>query len=79
MAKKSAKFELSKEKKEFMITAIQSYFLSERDMELGDLAASMVLDFFIEKLAPEFYNLGVEDAHRYMSEKVEDLLGIQKI
>lgn len=79
MAKKASKFELSKEKKEFMITSIQSYFLNERDMELGDLAASMVLDFFIEKLAPEFYNQGVEDAHKYMLEKVEDMLGIQKL
>lgn len=79
MAKKTVKFELSKEKKEFMITSIQSYFRNERDIELGDLAATLILDFFIEKLAPEFYNQGVEDAHRFMSEKLEDLLGIQKL
>lgn len=79
MAKKNSKFELSKEKKDKMIDAIQSYFLNERDIELGDLAAALILDFFTEKLAPEFYNLGVEAAHQYMSEKVEDLLGIQKL
>lgn len=79
MAKKNSKFELSKEKKEYMINAIKSYFHSERDIELGDLASALILDFFIEKLAPEFYNLGVETAHQYMSEKVEDLLGIQKL
>lgn len=79
MAKKTAKFELSREKKEHMIAEIQSYFRAERDIELGDLAAALILDFFCEKLASEFYNQGVADAQRYMSEKVEDMLGIQKI
>jgi len=72
------KIELSKENREKVIVAIKKYFQSERDEELGDLASSLILDFFIEELAPEFYNQGVYDSYRYMSERVEDLLGIQK-
>lgn len=74
----SKKFELSKEKQEQMISLIKDYFKEERDEELGDLAAMLILDFFIEKLAPEFYNQGVYDSYKYFSEKVEDLLEIQK-
>jgi uncharacterized protein (DUF2164 family) len=72
------KFELSNDKKDYMISEIKSYFAKERDLDLGDLAAALVLDFFIEKLAQEFYNQGVEDSYKYMSGSIEDLLGIQK-
>jgi len=74
----SKKFELSKEKQEQMISLIKDYFKEERDEELGDLTAMLILDFFIEKLAPEFYNQGVYDSYKYFSEKVEDLLEIKK-
>ena len=61
-----------------MISLIKVFFKEERDAELGDLAAMLILDFFIEQLAPEFYNQGVYDSYKYFSEKVEDLLEIQK-
>ncbi|MDF2530839.1 MAG: hypothetical protein K0R80_2935 [Clostridia bacterium] len=72
------KLELTKEKKDYMISEIKSYFSKERDLDLGDLAAALILDFFIEKLAQEFYNQGVEDSYKYMSNSIEDLLGIQR-
>jgi len=72
------KIKISKEKRDYMISAIKTYFSKERDEELGDLASMIILDFIIEKLAPEFYNQGVYDAHKYMMDRVEDLLEIQK-
>ncbi|GAA0729622.1 DUF2164 domain-containing protein [Clostridium malenominatum] len=72
------KIVLNKDKKKQMIEDIKEYFSNEREEEIGDLAASMVLDFVINKLAPEFYNKGVEDSYRYMSEKIEDMLGLEK-
>ncbi len=71
-------FNLSKEKKEMMISAIKEFFFNERGEDIGDLASMMILDFIIEKLAPEFYNQGVFDSYTFMSEKIEDLFGIQK-
>jgi len=68
---------ISKEKREEMLSQIKDYFLRERDEELGDLASSMVLDFFVDQLAPEFYNQGILYSHTYLSEKLEDLYGIQ--
>ena len=69
---------VDKEMQEDMISEIKAYFLKEREEELGDLAARLILDFFMEKLAPYAYNQGVLDSYKYMSERTEDLLGIQK-
>ncbi|MFA6989367.1 MAG: DUF2164 domain-containing protein [Candidatus Gastranaerophilaceae bacterium] len=69
---------LSKEKKEYMISEIKTYFLRERQEEIGDLASILILDFIIEKLAPEFFNQGIAEAHKYMTERLEDLYSIQK-
>lgn len=76
--KLNAKIDLNKEKKEEMISLIKNYFLKEREEELGDLASSMILDFFVEKLAPAFYNQGVQDSYKYINDKVEGLFEIQK-
>ncbi|MDD4237321.1 MAG: DUF2164 domain-containing protein [Desulfotomaculaceae bacterium] len=73
-----SKIKLSKEKRQYMISAIKTYFMKEREENLGDLAAGIILDFFIEKLAPEIYNQGVYDSYKYMNDRIEDLLGIQK-
>lgn len=76
--KKSNKINIPKEKRSDMISEIQRYFENEREEELGDLAAGLLVDFIIEKLGPEFYNQGVFDSYVYMNDRVEDLLGIQK-
>ena len=72
------KIELDKKKKDYMIAAIKEYFLKEREDDLGDLAAALILDFFIEKIAPEIYNQGVQDSYMYMNEKIQGLFEIQK-
>jgi uncharacterized protein (DUF2164 family) len=76
--KNKNKFNLTKEQREGMVSAIKTYFIEEREEEIGDLAANIMLNFIIEKLAPEFYNVGVYDSYKYMSDRVEDLLAIQK-
>jgi len=74
---KKDKIKLTKEKREDMISEIKYYFLKEKDEELGDLAAGMLLDFIIEKLAPEFYNQGISDSQKYMYDRVEELPALQ--
>lgn len=77
-AQKKDELELSKEKREEMISLIKTYFYTERDEEIGDLAAGLILNFIVDKLAPEFYNQGVIDSYRYMGNSIEDLLSIQR-
>lgn len=69
---------LSKEKRDKMINSIKTYFEEEREEEIGDLASTLILNFFIEELAPEIYNQGIYDAYTYMNERIEDMLGLQK-
>ncbi len=69
---------VTKEKRNDMIAAIKNYFSKEREEEIGDLASGLLLDFIIEKIAPEFYNQGVYDSYKYMEIQIEDMLSIQK-
>jgi uncharacterized protein (DUF2164 family) len=69
---------ITKERKDEMVLAIKNYFSKEREEELGDLAAALILEFIIEQLAPEFYNQGIFDSYNYMENAIEDLLSIQK-
>ncbi|UOQ84546.1 DUF2164 domain-containing protein [Gracilibacillus salinarum] len=72
-------FTLTKETKDQMIVAIQDYYLREKQEEIGNIEAGFLLDFFMEKLAPTFYNQGIRDAHQFVSEKVEDLFELEKM
>lgn len=71
------RIKLSERNKDDMKRHIKEYFLNERDEDLGDLASELVLDFFVEKLGPYVYNQGVEDAHIYVKDKLEDLFALQ--
>jgi uncharacterized protein (DUF2164 family) len=76
--KKENAIKITKEQRDEMIAAIKHYFLKNREEEMGDLQAGLVLDFILEELAPEFYNQGVSDSYTYMKETIEDLLSIRK-
>lgn len=70
--------DLSKETKDEMISLIQEYYEKEQDEQIGHLKAMLILDFFLEKLAPQIYNQGVEDAYTFISMKLDDVFEIQK-
>ena len=71
------RLKLTKEERDMLSSAIKQYFLEERDEEIGDLSSTLILDFFIAKLAPTFYNRGVNDAKAMLTEKLEDLHGLE--
>ena len=76
--KKDDRITLTNERREEIISEIKHYFLTEREEEVGDLAAGLILDFIMEKIAPEFYNQGVFDSHQYMRDAADDLFALQK-
>ena len=76
--KKQPAIIVPKEKREEMLAAIQQYYSEAQGEEIGDLKATLLLDFVTEHLAPGFYNQGVSDACRFMNEMVEDVLSLQK-
>ncbi len=78
MARVANKFELEKNQKLKLVEEIIHYFNNEREEEIGVLSAELLLDFFITKIAPEFYNLGIKDAMAYMNQSIEDMAGLEK-
>ena len=76
--KHSTLIELTKERRATILSDIKNFFETEKEETIGDLASGLLLNFIIEKLAPEFYNQGVYDSYKYMTESAEDLLSILK-
>jgi uncharacterized protein (DUF2164 family) len=73
------KIKLTKEQRMDMVSSIKRYFRKEREEDIGDLGAGLLLDFIIDKLAPEFYNQGVSDSAKYIGDRIEDMMSIQII
>lgn len=72
-----SKVPLNKETRSAMVEEIKLYFKKERDEDIGDLAAMLMLDFIIDKLSPAFYNQGVQDCSDYIRDKLDDVYGLQ--
>lgn len=70
--------DLKKEVREVLTEDIKRYFWNDRNEELSNLGAELLLDFIINHIGPYIYNKGIEDSHTYMSERIEDLLGLEK-
>ncbi|MDH3217139.1 MAG: DUF2164 domain-containing protein [Candidatus Krumholzibacteria bacterium] len=65
----------SKEQEERLITSIKRYFLESMDDDIGDLRASLFLEFCLKEIAPTIYNRAVADAQAFMQDKVADIEG----
>ncbi|MBN2018196.1 MAG: DUF2164 family protein [Candidatus Cloacimonetes bacterium] len=74
---KKNKLELQREVREKMIVQIKKFFLNERNEEIGDLAAILLLDFITDNLGKEFYNKGIRDCITQLSVNIEDLKGLE--
>ncbi|NLK52955.1 MAG: DUF2164 domain-containing protein [Syntrophomonadaceae bacterium] len=61
-----------------MVADLKSYFFKERDVEISDLGAELLLDFILQNIGPYIYNQAINDAYACMYERIEDLLGLEK-
>ena len=66
---------LTDERRERMLRSIKKYFAETLDQELGDLAAERLLDFFVKELGAPVYNQAIQDARKFLLEKLDDLEG----
>ena len=64
---------LKKEENDKAVKRIISFFQSERDEEIGVIAAQQLLDFFLEEVGAVIYNQGVDDVQAALKELVEGL------
>jgi uncharacterized protein (DUF2164 family) len=64
---------LSKEQREALIKKVIAYFKTERDEELGVIAAEDILDFFLESLHKDIYNKAIEDSKTTIKQSFDNL------
>jgi len=69
----------SKEEKAEIIDKIIKYFYNEKDEEIGELAANLLLDFISENIASYYFNHGVRESIRFIQERVEDMYSLEKM
>ena len=63
---------LSKVTKRQLIKSIKRYFEEELDEDIGDLKASLFLDFCLQEICPSVYNRAIIDARSFMENKLSD-------
>lgn len=64
---------LSTDQKQIAINEIIDFFSTQRDQEIGIIAAGDILDLFLQTSAISIYNKGVEDAQKIVKEKLTEL------
>ncbi|MHA2714431.1 DUF2164 domain-containing protein [Vibrio owensii] len=73
---------LERAQKEVLATAIQDYMQDELEVEIGQFDSEFLINFITEKLAPIYYNKGIEDAktviERRMLEMTDELYEIEQ-
>ncbi|NLY74724.1 MAG: DUF2164 domain-containing protein [Firmicutes bacterium] len=60
---------IPREQKTQIISLIQQYFREERDEEIGNLAAELLLDFIIKQIGPYLYNQAIDDVQTVITQK----------
>ncbi len=71
-------FDISKEKKDFLKEELLKYFKLEKNESLDDEELDKLIRFFVENLGAQFYIQGVIDSYKYIVEKSDDLLSLER-
>ena len=67
--------ELSKQARADAIGSLQRYFEENLSEPIGDLPASLLLNFILEEIGPAIYNQAVAEAQARLQQRVSDLNG----
>lgn len=62
-------------RKQRLIEGLRGFFLEEFDEELSPFRSEQIVDFCVGAIGPQVYNQGVQDARRFLQEKLDDLDG----
>ena len=64
---------LSKVSKQKLIKSIKRYFEEELNEEIGDLKASLFLDFCLQEICPTIYNQAIVEARSFLEARLSEL------
>lgn len=73
------RIQLTKEQREEWIQVFMQYCSEELELdeEFGHLRSELLLRFILRELGPIIYNQGVQDASRWLMQKMDDLVEIE--
>lgn len=66
---------LDKERRAALLPSLRRYAEEELEIEIGDLKATLLLDYILEEIGPTIYNEAIQDAKAFFFDKIEDLDG----
>ncbi|MFT5298557.1 MAG: hypothetical protein ACI9YH_004605 [Colwellia sp.] len=66
-----SEIKFSNAQKELLVQKLQQYFSNELDQELAQFDADFLLDFFTKEMGNHFYNQGIYDAQKLLTEKLD--------
>ena len=64
---------LTDQQRERLNAEIKAFYLDERGEEIGVIEQMQLLDMFEQKLAPIIYNRALDDAKKWVGERLEEL------
>lgn len=67
--------EVPNEAQKRLIASVKRYFEQALEQRIGDLKASLLLDFILKGIGPTIYNQAVVDTQARMSEMVDEIDG----
>jgi uncharacterized protein (DUF2164 family) len=68
---------LNKDAERYLLGSIKRFASEHLDADIGDLKASLILEFFVREIGPSIYNQAIADAQAYLQEKAADLGGVR--
>ncbi len=67
--------ELDPETSRQAAASLKRYFAEALDLDIGDLKASLLLQFILKEIGPSIYNRAVDDAQSCMQDMVSEIDG----
>ena len=68
---------LQNDSEKYLIGSIKRFFAESMNDDIGDLKASLVLDFCMREIGPTIYNQAIADAQTYFQDRASELGGVR--
>ena len=56
-----------------IIKLIMGYMEEELDIDMGNMQSMLMLDFIMKEIGPYIYKAGIDEAAKFIGEKLDDL------
>lgn len=68
---RTMRIRLTDDRRERMLRSLRGFFEEELDLDVGELRAARILDFFVKELGPPVYNQAIQDARAFLHDKLD--------